>query len=446
MNQPSISLHPRWLLKCLCLTIAATLAAEPAAAEPDDATHWIHLDANRMATANLSGAVAVRDHHPATPHIPLLIEWHGAGGVTLSGFFAGHPFNPARSEALVVELRFEGDEKTQLEVILAETDGRASFRGRIEVMPGDWTTVEIPLRWMRWSEGRVPRWPEIGSLELQTAGVGGGAGLSLRRIGVRNGTGALPDADEMTRLAFGTSQPQRIERAGLRVWNDSDQINADQLARQLEHVRKLILEEWGLPDAAQDGRLPTLLVFRDRSSYRNFVPRYATAVGASALRPDSGGFHLQGWALSHHDARHGSLRPVFTHEFSHSVIAHHALIDGSRSDWFHEGIAVRMQARFHPQDDLARIVRQGLRRAALPLHELCDGRSLELHHYWQAMTVVDWMVESGKVDLETRRQLVTAMQQSGSTDLGPHLQPVLKTDWPRLEADWRTWTRRHWAP
>lgn len=414
------------------------------------------LTPERLEGAEWAGRASLRATEPGVvggqdpPEPPvgepgLEMVWSGAGGVRVPAFAAPAGVDPAATEALVLEVFLHGPMPAELELTLAEPDGRAAFRRKVEIVPDEWLTVEVPLRWMRWEQGRVPRWPEVRELQLQA----GGAGLVVRRIGWLGGAnspGALPLAAEMQQLAFDDHAVQRFDQLGLRVWSEApqDQVAVAQLGRHLAEVRDLVVAEWGLPAQSLDGRPPTLLVFRDRASYREFVPRYAAALGAAAARPDSGGYHLQGWALSYFDPRFGTLRPVFTHEFAHSVLAHHALLDGSRSDWFHEGVAVRVQMRFHPQADLGEIVRRGLRRGALPLRTLCDGSSLQMQHYWQAMSVVDWLIDSGEVTPETRRALVRAMQESGDTALGPHVKPVLGLDWGQFETAWRRWNERRW--
>ena len=433
----------RWLAVAMlaCHGSWTTAAADQQDERP---IRWVSMTAENFAGAEWRGRASLRIIDPAANDNDPAMVWKGSGGVRLPGFWAPGGIDPATTETLVMEIDLAGQQNAVLEVVLAEPDYRASFRRKVELVPGHRLTLEIPLRWMRWGDGRVPRWSEIRSLALGFEG----EGLVIRRIGLQHsphGPGAWPDADEMIRLAFGDRTVIRQQLDGLRLWSAADQVDAVKLVQHLAQVRQVVIEEWGLPKESQDGRPPTLLVFEGRPCYREFVPRFAAALGADALRPDSGGFHLQGWALSYYDPRHGSLRPVFTHEFAHSVVAHHGLIDGSRSDWFHEGIAVRLQTRFHPQDDLGDIIGRGLRRSALPLRRLCDGDHLELRHYWQAMTVVDWLVDSGQVEIDSRRRLVAAMQRAGGTALGPHLKPVLGTDWAALEADWRAWTESKWV-
>lgn len=415
---------------------------------------WVPMTQQRLQGAEWAGRARLRTG-TAEPDDPgqgdattaVEIVWSGAGGVKLPGFIDAGGIDAGAVEALVLEVFLHGAQPAAIDLMLSEPDRRAAFRRKVEIVPDEWLTVEVPLRWMRWDQGRVPRWSELRDLQLHTDG----PGLVVRRIGWLQGPnrpGALPVAAEILALAFGDQEHpvQRFDHNGLRVWSaaTADQVDVTLLGRHLAEVRDRVVEEWGLPPEPMDGRPPTLLVFRDRAGYREFVPRYAAALGAVALRPDSGGYHLQGWALSWFDPRFGTLRPVFTHEFVHSVLAHHALIDGSRSDWFHEGIAVRCQMHFHPQADLGEIVRRGLRRGALPLRKLCDGGNLEMRHYWQAMSVVDWLVDSGEVDLATRQALVQALREAGDTALGPHLRPVLGMDWSQFESAWRQWNERRW--
>jgi hypothetical protein len=38
-----------------------------------------------------------------------------------------------------------------------------------------------------------------------------------------------------------------------------------------------------------------------------------------------------------------------------------------------------------------------------------------------------------------------AVAKCGSTDLGPHLQPIFATDWPGLSADWKAFCERKYG-
>ena len=60
---------------------------------------------------------------------------------------------------------------------------------------------------------------------------------------------------------------------------------------------------------------------------------------------------------------------------------------------------------------------------------------------WQALTVIELLI----TDEAYRQQwpaLIAAFQESGSTDIGPHLGPVLKTNWKEFEERWENHCRR----
>ena len=52
---------------------------------------------------------------------------------------------------------------------------------------------------------------------------------------------------------------------------------------------------------------------------------------------------MHGISTSYWDPRFGTFRPVFTHEFVHSLLAHGAVLS-NHSEWFHEGEAQRSVA------------------------------------------------------------------------------------------------------
>ena len=118
----------------------------------------------------------------------------------------------------------------------------------------------------------------------------------------------------------------------------------------------------------------------------------------------------------------------------------------NHGDWLHEGLAARTQLHFHPQPGFDKIVRAGLAdpAARTPLAELASGRPIPVQRYWQAATLVELLLESPQY-APLRPALIDGLRKSGSAELGPHLEDVLKTDWAGLEADWKRWCEQRYA-
>jgi len=224
--------------------------------------------------------------------------------------------------------------------------------------------------------------------------------------------------------------------------SDCSKIDTNKLADHLQTVAESVLKQLALPK--QEGLRGTLIVFDRDADYRQFVPRLGAYWNAHAAEPKSGGFTVQAIATAAYSEQHGTLRPVFTHEFIHSLLAR-ALRVSNRGEWLHEGLANYYQLRFHPQENIAEIVRSGVEDPSnhLPLEQLCSGKPVPMNRYWQAMTVVE-MLLTDDAYRASLPQLLEAFGTDGSTDLGPRLE-ILGKDWASLAEDWKRFCLRHYA-
>ena len=162
----------------------------------------------------------------------------------------------------------------------------------------------------------------------------------------------------------------------------------------------------------------------------------------TVVPPDSGGYHVLGIAASYWDEAHGTLRPVYTHEFVHSAVTYLGLQGSSGSDWFQEGIANLFQVRTHPQPGLSAIIEQGLDDPSYrnSLSGLCSGVGITMNRYWQALSVVDYLLRGEDVS-EHFDDLLARIEQTGSVDLREHLEPVYGMDFETFEAGWMAFAR-----
>ena len=192
--------------------------------------------------------------------------------------------------------------------------------------------------------------------------------------------------------------------------------------------------------------VPALLVFAEERAYRGFPRRLAKLFACASGAPRSSGYTLHGIATSYYDPNYGTLRPVYTHEFIHSLVALQTGIP-NHGQWLHEGLAVRYQLRFHPQADLRAIVLKGMTDGSLheSLADLCTDAPIASNRYWQAMTVVEMLIEEESFAPHWQ-QLLAALSKRGSSDLSPHLAAILETDWEELETKWRDHCRRKYGP
>lgn len=322
-----------------------------------------------------------------------------------------------------------------IEVQFLEAGRTARFFRKVELTHTGWKKFELPLRWFRWSGG-VPRWDRVDRLGLyfrEPAAVRID-GIALDRSA--DPRGALLSPADLLPLAFagakaGSVQQQVSEQRA--ILTNCPQFDVAAFDKHLAAVDAAVLAD--LPFLAAPSNRPTLLVFATEAEYRQFTPRLAERLNSRAESPRSGGYTLHGLATSYWLPDADRPRPVFTHEYVHSLLSLRAGLDNS-GEWLQEGLANYYQLRFHPQD-LRAIVAAGLADAnqRLPLEELASGKPVPSNRYWQAVTLIELLYTDkyrGKLP-----KLFAALAAAGSTDLGPHLTPILGTDWAGLTADWR---------
>ncbi len=335
----------------------------------------------------------------------------------------------------LLRLHVTSDRPVTLEVAGMEPDGKAGFWRRVDLVPGG-QDLALPLRWFRWRDGRVARWEAVDRIGIRFRGP---ASIVLGEGALEAGSPVLGVAD----LEALAGVPMRhLESPRVRLLTSAPDADLDQLLAHLEAVGAALAAD--LPFLEPPSRPVPLVVLGDRRAYQDFTVALARAYGAVTDPPSTDGFTLQGVALTSWDRAWGTLRPSYTHEFAHAWLTAASALPSDRGDWFQEGIASRLQIRFHPQDDLASIVRDGLADPAhrLPLAELLDGRRLPGKRYWQAMTVVDLLLATQP---DAMPALLHAMSATGRPDLLPHLGPVLHTDLATFETAWKEETARRYA-
>ena len=80
-----------------------------------------------------------------------------------------------------------------------------------------------------------------------------------------------------------------------------------------------------------------------------------------------------------------------------------------------------------------------------PFAQLCTGRRIPNHRYWQAATLVGMLLSQDRYRSRLA-QLVAAFEKTGSSDLTPHLEPVFGTDWDGVRSDWIRFCRGKYRP
>lgn len=284
----------------------------------------------------------------------------------------------------------------------------------------------------------MARWDRIDRLQFRFRNSGR---LWIDTIHVQEGMApraAEPDAGDLAALAFPVAKPHEVRtlaREHLLLLTDAAELDPQRLADHLARVNEAVFAD--LPFLEKPATPPCLIVFATRQQYQAFTPALAKKLNGQAAAPSGGGFTVQGIATSSWDAKAGSLRPVYTHEYIHSLLERTARLP-NRGEWLQEGLAAYYQLKFHPQDNLPLLVAEGVAdpEKHLPLKELTSGRTIPLNRYWQAVTLVDMFLATPR-GRDQLAALVEAFQKAGGCDLAPHLETVLETTWDDLDAAWK---------
>ena len=315
-----------------------------------------------------------------------------------------------------------------LEVHAVEAED-ARFLRKVEIAAVGESELRLPLRWFRWGEGRVPDWASIDHVELhfRSSGI-----LEVDEVSLLPGR-AYKDVNDLAELARSvSSETPRIERRDeVVIVTTAPELDELSLVEHLDAVDAALID--ALPFLPEPRHAIPLVVLEDPSTWAEYLRVFAEAHGGVVDPPGHDGFTLLGVGTSAWSSDHGTLRPAYAHEIVHASISLRTRLPSS-NEWFQEGLANWIQLRFHPQEDFDAVVRQGMADPNwhLPLERLCDGTDVPRNRTWQALTVVEMLVESPEMPA-----LFEAFEQTGSTALGPHLGPILGTDWEGLDEAWR---------
>ena len=334
------------------------------------------------------------------------------------------------------------DSTTVIEFRAVEKDGQARFWRKLDLTHTGWKQIELPLAWFRWGDDRVPRWDRIERVVIFTRSVGEFWIDAVRLVEGADDRAAELSLEQLREAAFPGIPAHKltlIRRPAVELLSDAPALDGKALADHLEKVAAAVAKDFAFLETPLPPGM--LLVFGTPEDYRGFVPRLGKRWNAEAPAPTSGGFTTQAIALSSWSETHGTLRPVFAHEYVHSLLSR-ALLLPNKGEWLHEGLANMYQLRFHPQENLPAIIRDGVAdpQKHLPLAKLCNGQAIPLNRYWQAVTVAELLLREPKYQTHLGK-LIAAFQKDGSTRLEPHLT-ILETDWQSLEQDWRAYCKK----
>ena len=337
-----------------------------------------------------------------------------------------------------------------VEVRFYEADGGAWFWRKVVLDQPGWTQVEVPFKWTRWSPARIPRWGKVNRLGIffRDAADVFVDSFALADEPPPNGPAEKPvlNPHDVATLAFGAAAADpdkvRIGRAAeMAVITDVRDCESEKLLQHLGNMAAAVKAD--LPFAAAAASPITLVVFAVEDQYKEFPVKLAERLGAQAAPTTASGYTVQGIATSSWDPRHGTLRPVFAHEFVHALLSATLDLD-NKGEWLQEGLASHYQLRFHPQANFRALVIDGLKGADPGvLKQVCSGNRIPLHHYWIAGTLCRMLIEDP--DLAAKLPaVVAAIRKSGSTAMEP-LLPVLGLSWQELDEKWRAFCQEKYG-
>ncbi|MCX6875883.1 MAG: hypothetical protein NTW21_19040 [Verrucomicrobia bacterium] len=336
------------------------------------------------------------------------------------------------------------DKRLVIDVMATDDDGKGQLWRRLDLDFTGWARVDMPLRYFGPGDGRLIRWNEVRRLGVRFGGPSEVSIDSVALLPAGEGLGNRVTTDELSRFAFGKPAAETTVGTGrFVVLSDVKDVAFAPLEQDLGEVLRLLHSWLPMEECAADP--PTLLVFANEAEYRAFPPRYAAAIKREIGPPQSCGFTIDGISAGFWDSAQGLQRPTFLHEFAHSAIEKQLRLP-NRSEWFQEALANLIQTRFRPQPGLAEQITTAITNPAyqIPLRQLCNGQPVPLAHYWQTFTLMDLLLTDPALRPRLP-DLVAAFRKAGSTDLAPHLGPVLGTDWQQLETRWKAFCLGRYA-
>lgn len=353
------------------------------------------------------------------------------------------PANLADQEIFAMQIRGHGgNAPATIEVQFIEPDGKSKFWRKVEVADQEWRELRLPLKYFRTSGTRLPQWDRLRFFGLYLRTPAEFSVDNLRFVS-RPGANACLGVPDLREIAFGDRPEARLQ-AGTNwlVLTDCADLDLAEMSGRLQKLADDLRRDFAFfPPPATP---PTLIIFAHEQHYRDFPLRLAGRFNSQAERAGSDGYTMMGIATSYWDPQKGARRPVYYHEFVHSWMekAGRFADDGG---WLHEGIANYYQLQLFPQSNFNKLVQEGLTKEnfRLPLRELCSGRRIPVNRYWQALTVVDLLLNQPPYS-QKRRALLEAFREGNSTDLNLYLEKILETNWDAFEKDWKAFCRQRY--
>ena len=333
------------------------------------------------------------------------------------------------------------DPECEFDLFFLDGNSKPAFSRKFVFKGSGWQQFETSTLWIAPASGRTGSWPGVQRFALSFREE---SHLLLDAVQAELAAQPQPGltTDDILPVAFPGIAPAAIKtakRAGFVVATNATDCNPEKVADLLQNVEKKIAADLPLGAAFVQ---PTMLIFATRDEYQKFPPRLAARYGKDAAEPQSDGFTMLGWATSTWDWKQGIERPVYIHEFVHSLLERRLQL-GNHGEWFQEGMATFYQLQLAPQKNIGEVIQTGLSKEQYDLKAVTTGKHIASTSYWQAATLCSLLLRDPSYAPKLK-ELVTAFQQEQSTALEPQVTAIYKVDYERLTNDWKKHCREAW--
>lgn len=246
--------------------------------------------------------------------------------------------------------------------------------------------------------------------------------------------------------AFDPNGIARIEGPGWMVYTDSAELDAEQVARNLQGATDALLAIQAIATTApatqstEDAAEPAPIVSAVYARQGDFVAlwrRVGIYYGGRFLGlARAGGYSYRVVCASYGDADAPGLVPAeLTHEFAHVWLWRYLGL-ANDGNWLAEGLASAIEMRVHPPEpgqwaDWAERARAG---RYVPLRRLLATRPARTDTYWQLGTLTGML-------LEQRPDALPALLDAANRHADPAevLGEILDTNGSELASRWTQW-------
>lgn len=437
MSRPKI---PVVLLSLVFLMSAARVFAQGAAVTLDDFDGAQKLSQRWVAIGNIK--LARIDVPPGVVHEGVRGKMVRAEASAQSKFAAGPSFaRPDYEKAQAIRFRAKAESASAEKPLVLEFQvfsgaRRAWFWRKVTLNKPDWQTVELPLRYFRYSPGAALDWKEAHRFAIHFRDA---ATLYVDGFELVPGEGLHPaylSAEELGKFAFG-EDAKFFHDDPFVVVTDEEKLDGKAVLAALKELETLI--ERDFPDLPGAARPVVVLVFAQRDAYRDFWPKFGERFNSVVPEVTSDGYTLLGVAGSSYSDEYGPVRPAYVHEACHAILAQ-SLGIANQSEWLHEGLANYYQLHWSKQDVHALMHDTIERGTHVPLAKLAGGERISGRDYGQAVLLVEWLLE----DPGRRKAFQSAMldmRERASTELAPLAVKHFGMTLDEMESAWLAWAR-----